>query len=89
MFVRVLVLGTWVVAAAGSYAATTHAQAPTTAITPTGGARDLGTTVNQIGNTWDITGGTRRGSNLFDGFGYFSVRSAPVQESATLAMKSR
>jgi len=33
----------------------------------------LNTNVTQTGNTWDITGGTKSGSNLFLSFGQFSV----------------
>ena len=40
-------------------------------ITPTSGTGDLGTTVIQVGNTSQITGGTRpsNGPNLFHSFG--------------------
>ena len=41
----------------------------TTSITSSG----LGTTVGQSGTTYNITGGTRSGSNLFHSFGAFSV----------------
>jgi filamentous hemagglutinin family protein len=52
----------------------TAAQAQvTTAITPTPGVGAVGTVVNQVGNTVDITGGTRAGGNLFHSFGLFSV----------------
>ncbi len=42
----------------------------TTAITSDG---TLGTTVSRAGATYNITGGTRSGSNLFHSFGLFSV----------------
>jgi filamentous hemagglutinin family protein len=41
----------------------------TTNITSSG----LGTAVSQAGTTWNITGGTRVGSNLFHSFGLFNV----------------
>jgi len=46
-----------------------------TAITPTTGPGDLGTTITQSGNLYDITGGTRpgNGTNLFHSFGEFGV----------------
>jgi filamentous hemagglutinin family protein len=44
-------------------------QAQVTSITSSG----LGTTVSQAGTTWNITGGTRVGSNLFESFGLFNV----------------
>ena len=57
----------------------TAAQAQvTTAITPSPGAGALGTAVNQVGNSFDITGGTRAGSNLFHSFGLFSVGSGHI-----------
>ncbi|BFU95961.1 MAG: protein of unknown function [Nitrospira sp.] len=51
-----------------------HAQVPTN-ITPTTGAGNLGTSVNQVGNSFNITGGTRPGGgpNLFHSFANFSV----------------
>jgi filamentous hemagglutinin family protein len=49
-----------------------------TAITPAPGAGGLGTAVNQVGNSFDITGGTRAGSNLFHSFGLFSVGSGDI-----------
>ncbi len=45
-----------------------HAQVPTN-ITSSG----LGTTITQTGPIHDITGGTRRGANLFHSFGLFDV----------------
>ncbi len=44
-------------------------------ITSTTGAGNLGTTVSQAGNTYNITGGTRpgNGANLFHSFGQFGV----------------
>lgn len=47
----------------------------TPAITSTPGTGNLGTTVSQAGNTYNITGGTRPGSgpNLFHSFGEFGV----------------
>ena len=47
----------------------------TPAITPTTGPGNLGTTVTQAGNTYQITGGTRpsNGPNLFHSFGEFGV----------------
>jgi len=50
----------------------------TTAITPSAGAGALGTAVNQVGNSFDITGGTRAGSNLFHSFGLFSVGTGDI-----------
>ena len=47
-----------------------------TAITQTPGAGALGTTVNQAGSVYNITGGTRAGTNLFHSFGSFSVGAA-------------
>jgi filamentous hemagglutinin family protein len=44
-------------------------QAQVTSITSSG----LGTTVSQAGTTWNINGGTRVGSNLFQSFGLFNV----------------
>src|SRR5262245_12196366 len=32
-----------------------------------------GTTIGQAGTLYDITGGTRNGTNLFHSFGFFSV----------------
>ena len=49
----------------------------TTAITPTGGAGDLGTVTTSHGHTVQITGGTRSdngsGTNLFHSFNRFSI----------------
>jgi filamentous hemagglutinin family protein len=47
----------------------------TTAVTPTTGGGNLGTSVTQAGRTYQITGGTRpaNGPNLFHSFGQFSV----------------
>lgn len=42
-------------------------------ISATTGTGNLGTTVTQAGTTFDITGGTRNGTNLFHSFGLFSV----------------
>ena len=51
-----------------------------TSITPTAGAGNLGTTVTQSGNVYNITGGTRpgNGSNLFHSFGDFSVGAGNI-----------
>ena len=51
-----------------------------TNITSTTGAGNLGTTVTQVGNSYNITGGTRPGSgpNLFHSFGDFSVGAGDV-----------
>ncbi len=53
----------------------------TSAITPTTGVGNLGTTVTQAGNTYQITGGTRpgNGTNLFHSFGEFGV---PINQIA-------
>lgn len=81
MLVRVSILTALVVAAVLSSAATIRAQV-STAITPSGGAQNLGTTVTQTGSTWDITGGTRitngTRSNLFHSFGLFSVGAGDI-----------
>jgi filamentous hemagglutinin family protein len=45
----------------------------TTSITSTPGNGDIGTTVTQTGPLYNITGGTRAGTNLFHSFGNFSV----------------
>jgi filamentous hemagglutinin family protein len=52
----------------------------TTSITPTTGTGNLGTTVTQGGNLYDITGGTRPGNslNLFHSFGDFSVGGGDI-----------
>src|SRR5262245_53533066 len=65
------------VAAIAVHAMAAQAQV-TTAITPTPGAGALGTAVNQVGNSFDITGGTRAGSNLFHSFGLFSVGTGDI-----------
>jgi len=57
------------------HATAAHGQ---TAITPTPGAGALGTAVNQVGNSFDITGGTRAGGNLFHSFGLFSVGTGDI-----------
>ena len=51
-----------------------------TSITPTAGAGNLGTTVTQAGNAYNITGGTRPGNgpNLFHSFGDFSVGAGNI-----------
>ena len=70
---------TWVLVVAAIVVHAMAAQAQvTTAITPTPGAGALGTEVNQLGNTVDITGGTRAGSNLFHSFGLFSVGTGDI-----------
>lgn len=53
-----------------------------TAITPTTGAGNLGTTVNTVGHTVEITGGTRpgNGANLFHSFDQFSVGQADTAQ---------
>jgi len=52
----------------------------TTSITSTTGAGDLGTSVTQAGNLYDIGGGTRPGNgpNLFHSFGDFSVGGGDI-----------
>jgi len=52
----------------------------TTSITPTTGTGDLGTTVTQAGNVYNITDGTRPGGgpNLFHSFGDFSVVAGDI-----------
>jgi filamentous hemagglutinin family protein len=54
--------------AAGVFLSVGYAQV-TTNITSSG----LGTTVSQAGPMWNITGGTRSGSNLFHSFGSFNI----------------
>ena len=49
-----------------------NAQVPTS-LTATTGSGSLGTTVTQVGSLYNITGGTRTGTNLFHSFGNFSV----------------
>lgn len=56
-------------------AAVSHAQVTTT-ITSSG----LGTTVTQAGTTYNITGGTRHGSNLFHSLGLFNVGAGDVAD---------
>jgi filamentous hemagglutinin family protein len=69
----------WALAVAVVVLHATAAQAQvTTAITPTPGAGALGTAVNQAGNSFDITGGTRAGGNLFHSFGLFSVGTGDI-----------
>ncbi len=57
----------------------TYAQVATN-ITSTTGAGNLGTTVTQAGNLYNVTGGTRPGSgpNLFHSFGDFSVGGGEI-----------
>jgi len=54
-----------------------HAQV-TTSITPTTSTGNLGTIVTQAGNSYNITGGTRAGTNLFHSFGNFSVGTGDI-----------
>lgn len=56
------------------------AQEVTTSITPTTGIGDLGTTITQSGNLYDITDGTRPGGsfNLFHSFGDFSIGQGDI-----------
>ena len=56
-----------------------HAQI-TTSITPTPGAGNLGSTITQTGNVYNITGGTRPGGgpNLFHSFGNFSIGAGDI-----------
>src|SRR5713226_4089480 len=56
----------------GCGSSVSHAQVMT-AIIPTTSTGNLGTTVNQSGNVFNITGGTRAGTNLFHSFNQFSV----------------
>ena len=49
-----------------------HAQV-STSIIPTPGAGSLGTTVTPSGTVYNITGGTRAGTNLFHSFGNFNI----------------
>ncbi len=50
----------------------------TTSITPTTGTGNLNTAVTQSGNVYNITDGTRAGTNLFHSFGNFSVGSGDI-----------
>lgn len=52
--------------------------AVTTSITPTTSAGNLDTTVTQNGNVYNITDGTRTGTNLFHSFEHFSVGSGDI-----------
>jgi filamentous hemagglutinin family protein len=58
------------------------AQEVTTSITSTTGAGNLGTTVTQAGNLYNITGGTRpggvSGTNIFHSFGDFSIGQGDI-----------
>jgi large exoprotein involved in heme utilization and adhesion len=47
-----------------------------TSITPTISTGNLSTTVTAAGHVYNITGGTRAGTNLFHSFGSFSVGAA-------------
>ncbi|MDP3090901.1 MAG: filamentous hemagglutinin N-terminal domain-containing protein [Nitrospira sp.] len=49
-----------------------------TSITPTTGAGIPNTTVTQNGNVYNITDGTRAGTNLFHSFGNFSVGAGDI-----------
>ena len=53
-----------------------HAQA----IEASGGARNLGTVVDEVGTDFVITGGTRKGNNIFHSFSQFGIANG---ESAT------
>jgi filamentous hemagglutinin family protein len=68
--VGALAFATWVIGSS-------HAQV-TTSITPTTDSGDLGTVISQSGTTYNITGGTRAGTNLFHSFGNFSVGAADM-----------
>ena len=48
----------------------------TTSITPTNGTGNLDTTITPTGPLYNITGGTRAGTNLFHSFGNFTVGAA-------------
>lgn len=55
-----------------------HAQ-----VTQTIGPGSLGTQVNQVGNIYEITQGTRAGSNLFHSFGNFNISSVETARFQT------
>src|SRR5262245_60448224 len=67
-----LVLVVLLLNAVGALLSVGYAQV-TTNITSTSGLGNLGTTVSQAGTTWNITGGTQKGSNLFHSFGSLNV----------------
>ena len=77
MKVRVNVVKVLVLAGILLQAEASQAQV-VTAITPTAGAGNLGTQVNQFGNVYDITGGTPRGTNLFHSFGTLNVGAGDI-----------
>jgi filamentous hemagglutinin family protein len=56
-----------------------HAQ-----VTQTPGAGGLNTQVNQVGNVYEITGGTTAGSNLFHSFDAFSVGAVETARFQTI-----
>lgn len=58
---------------------TSHAQ-----VTQTPGASGLNTQVNQVGNVYEITGGTTAGSNLFHSFETFSVGTVETARFQTI-----
>ena len=62
------------VAAHSSYAQVT------TSITPTTGSGSLGTAISPSGRLYNITGGTRAGTNLFHSFGNFNVGTGDTAE---------
>src|SRR5690348_15034020 len=47
-----------------------------TSIAPTTGVGNLGTAVSQSGPSYNITGGTRAGTNVFHSFGSFSIAAS-------------